>query len=93
MMVQTHKRLWRRHPGLVWSNPEASDAVRIRAALVRPRFDRLLAIALEFGTARVKAEWTELLDEQTDEVRRARESVTRILANIEKGFARAASEN
>lgn len=90
-MARTHKRFWKRQPGLVWSNPKASDAVRIRAALLRPRFDRLLAIALEFGTARVKAEWAELLDEQTDEARRARASVRRILANIEEGFARAAS--
>jgi hypothetical protein len=92
-MAGTHKKFWKRHPGLVWCNPEASDAVRIRVALLRPRFDRLLAIALEFGTARVKAEWTELLDEKTDEVHRAGNSVRRILANIEKGFGRAASRN
>jgi len=92
-MATLRKEFWRQHPGLVWSNPEAGDEVRIRAALVRPRFDRLLSIALEFGLDRLRQEWSVLLDEGTSETKRARGTVERILANIEKGFVLAASRN
>ncbi len=78
---------WKRHPGLVWSNPAADDAVHIRAALVRPRFGRLLDIALEFGLDRLRREWAELQTDEVREVARAREPVERILTHIEKGFA------
>jgi len=82
-MATLHREFWRQHPGLVWSNPEAGDEVRIRAGLVRPHFDRLLSIALEFGLDRVQQEWSVLLDEGTSETGRARATVERILANIE----------
>ena len=45
------------HPGLLWSNPNAGEAGRIRAALLRPRFAQLLDITLEFGVERVRQEW------------------------------------
>jgi len=92
-MATAHPEFWQKHPGLVWSNPEADDAVRIRAALLRPRFSRLLDIALEFGLERLQQEWAELHDEGTREAKRARASVERILRNIEKGFADASSRN
>lgn len=84
---------WQRHRGLVWSNPAADDSVHIRAALVRPRFDRLLDIALKFGVERLRREWTEVQIDDNREVVRARAPVERILRNIEKGFALAASRN
>ena len=90
-MATLHEEFWRKHPGLVWSNPEADDSVRIRAALMRPRFSRLLEIALEFGLERVRQEWAELLGDATLNTERLRGSVERILSNIEKGFARASS--
>jgi len=80
------KSFWQKHPGLVWSNPAADDSVYIRAALVRPRFERLLDIVVEFGLERVAREWIELQKDDSREVVRARESVERILANIKKGF-------
>ena len=85
--------IWQRHPGLVWSNPDASDSVRIRAALVRPRFERLLDIVAEFGMDRVRHEWAALCGEPNAEVERARGPVERILRNIGKGFELAASRN
>lgn len=85
--------VWQKHQGLVWSNPHADDTVRIRAALVRPRFSQLLDIALAFGLDRVQREWNILVEESTPETLRARASVERILMNIEKGFALAASRN
>jgi len=88
-----HDRFWQRYPGLVWSNPDAGDGVRIRAALLRPRFDRLLEVALEFGLEHVKKEWGELREEGTAEALRAANSVARILNNIEEGFSRAAARN
>ena len=84
---------WKKHAGLVWSSPAADDSVHIRAALVRPRFSRLLDIALEFGLDRLRREWAELQTDEIREVARAREPVERILAHIEKGFALAAASN
>jgi hypothetical protein len=78
---------------LVWSNSEADDSTHIRAALVQPRFGRLLDIAMEFGLKRLRREWDALETERTEEVERARPSVERILTNIEKGFAVAATGN
>jgi hypothetical protein len=65
--------------------------VHIRAALVRPRFQQLLEIALEFGVMRVRQEWEVLLAEPTRETERARRPVERILLHIEEGFSRAAA--
>jgi len=84
---------WRKHRGLVWSNPAADDAVHIRAALLRPRFGRLLDIAMEFGLPRVQQEWAVLEAERTREVERARVSVERILRHIEEGIGHAASRD
>jgi hypothetical protein len=84
---------WETHRGLVWSNPAADDSVHIRAALVRPRFSLLLEIALEFGVERLRQEWAELQADDSREVARARPSVERILAHIERGFCLAAARN
>jgi hypothetical protein len=86
-----HREFWRRHPGLVWSNPEATDSAHIRAALLRPRFGTLLEIATEFGVVRLKEEWAVLQAESTGEAIRAQDGVQRILSNIEEGFERAAA--
>ena len=84
---------WKQHPGLIWSNPAAGDAAHLRAALLRPRYGQLLDIALEFGIERLQQEWTELQADDSHDVRRARSSVERILAHIEKGFAIAAARH
>ena len=84
---------WRNHPGLVWSNRMASDSVHIQAALLRPRFSRLLDIAAEFGLERVQREWAELSQDESREVARSRAVVDRILNHIQQGFALAASRN
>jgi hypothetical protein len=78
---------------LVWSNPAADDATHIRAALVRPRFGRLLDIAVEFGLDRVRHEWAELQQDDNREIARAREAVERIITNIGKGFDLAAANH
>lgn len=85
--------LWQSHPGLVWSNPEADDCAHIRAALLRPRFERLLDVAVAFGLDRLRSEWAVLRTEGTTEVVRAQNVVERILNNIEKGFAIATARN
>src|SRR5437870_8263717 len=86
VMTRVHKEFWQKHPALVWSNPEADDTVHIRAALVRPRFNRLLDIALEFGLERLRQEWAELLKEDSIKTRQGRNVVERILTNIHRGF-------
>lgn len=92
-MKSREMEFWQKHRGLVWSNPSADDSTHIRAALVRPRFGRLLDIAVEFGIGRLRHEWAELQADASREVLRARQPVERILNNIEKGFALAAARN
>jgi hypothetical protein len=92
-MDEPRRSFWNRHPGLVWSNPNASDSVRIRAALVRPHFNVLLAIAVEFGLDRICNEWRILQEEGSKETLRAAPIIERILSNIEKGFALVAQAN
>lgn len=91
--MANRRAFWQRHPGLVWSNPEADDSAFICAALLRPRFTCLLDIAAEFGLERLQREWALLQAEATPESRRATAAVERILSHIEKGFALAAAEN
>ena len=91
--MANRRAFWLRHPGLVWSNPEADDSAFICAALLHPRFIRLLAVAAEFGVDRLQCEWALLRDEATPEARRAAAAVERILNHIEKGFALAAAKN
>ena len=74
----------------MWSNPAADNAVHIRAALLRPRFSRLLDIALEFGLERVCAEWAALRNAGLPEAATASKLVERILRHIEEGFRLAA---
>ena len=93
MKATAANAFWQRHPGLVWSNPDAEDSVWIRAALVRPRFSQLLDIALEFGLERVQAEWAVLQTDRTPGVERAGRPVERILRHIQEGFARAAARD
>jgi len=89
----TARPFWQGHPGLLWSNPNAGDSARIRAALLRPRFAQLLDITLEFGVERVRQEWTVLRVDGTREVERAKAPVERALRHIEEGFARAAARH
>ncbi len=93
LVSKPNVEFWQRHPALVWSNPAAGDAIRIRAALLCPRFSLLLDIAVEFGLDRLQQEWDFLQAEPTREVERARVPVQRILNNIEKGFASASTRN
>lgn len=55
--MERRSEFWKRFPGLVWSNPDASDTVMIRAALARPKTKQLEQIVDEFGFERVQSEW------------------------------------
>ena len=66
-MPLAQTEFWKKFPGLVSSNPKADDAVYIRAALLKGRFDVLLPIAVEFGIERIETEWTILLEENSRE--------------------------
>lgn len=92
-VIHSHKAFWGGQPGLVWSNPDASDEVMIRAALLRPRFSQILEIALEFSVGRVEHEWSVLRDEGTAEARRAAPVVERIISNVRRGAALASRGN
>ncbi len=80
---------WEKYPGLVWSNREAGDAVRIRAALLRPLFPVLLDIAATFGLERLEQEWAILCADPETDTRRAEPQVSRILKNIRRGYDQA----
>lgn len=81
--------LWKRHPGLVWSNPDAEDEAYIHAALLKPRFSVLLDIAVTLGLETVKKQWLLLQKENPSEARRVTPSVERILSNLTEGRRRA----
>ena len=76
-----------RHPGLVWSNSQASGSVCIRAALLRPRFHTILDACLEFGLERVRYEWEVLTSAAAPEAQRVAPEVIRMLRHIAEGFA------
>ena len=85
---------WQRYPGLVWSNSQANDSAYICAALLKPHFDIILDISIEFGLERVEAEWQTLLkDGESYYVNRAKELVERMLRNIRLGFEDASRRN
>ncbi len=84
-IASSDKSLWASMPGLVWSNPNASNDARIAAALLNPRFSQLLTIAARFGTARLQTVWADLISELPEEAKRATPRVERILANIREG--------
>ena len=82
---------WQQHPGLVWSNRNASDDVRIRAALLRPTFPLLLDIAVEFGPDRLEHEWNLLVADPETNTDRVAPTITRIFTHIRRGYEQARS--
>ena len=80
------KNFWENYPGLVWSNRHADDGVRIRAALMRPLFPTLLDIAVRFGLERLELEWSVLRADSETDTRRVEPIVSRILANLRRGY-------
>jgi len=81
-----NSEFWSAYPEIAWSNRHASDTVCIRAALMRPRFECLLAIARQFGLEQLRAEWEILVDDELTDSDRAAPHVERSLRNIEIGF-------
>lgn len=75
-----------RHPGLVWSSPDADVATLIRVALLHPRFHTLLEACLEFGLGRVVREWETVRERAPEEAGRVRGEVDRMLRHIAEGF-------
>lgn len=84
-----NKTFWLKHPGLVWSNRNAGDEVRIRAALMRPLFPVLLDIAARFGIERLEEEWAVLRADCAAETARIQPTVAQILQNIRRGYEQA----
>lgn len=74
-----------RHRHLIWSNPDASDEVLIRRALLESRFTTLLDAAVEFGIEQLDTQWQLLLAEDAPDTHRAAPTVDRILRHIHAG--------
>jgi len=80
--------------GLVWSNPNASDSIMIKHALIQPNFHLLLDIASRFGLRRLKDEWVALsrgveeaaLPEELRDLCRAAPTVERCLKHMEEAI-------
>lgn len=85
----TDKSFRSQHHWLAWSNPNASNDILLRRALVNPEFRTLLAAALEFGVDMVVREWQSLKAEGEAEVLRAMPVTERILRNICNGYQQA----
>ncbi len=77
--------------GVLWSNANAPEQAYVRAALLRPRFHLILAIALELGLDRVTAEWDFLKAYGGDRTERVAGPVERMIGNIGEGFRHAAN--
>lgn len=86
---ESDSSFWEKHRGLVWSNRNASNAVRIRAALLRPLFPVLLDIAARYGLERLEHEWAILKGDAGTDTLRAEPIVRRILTNIRRGYEQA----
>ena len=59
MPTRDHQ-FWDRHPGVVWSNPDAPDPVMISNALLQGKREVLRDAANHFGTAILLQEWRKL---------------------------------
>jgi hypothetical protein len=77
------EQFWKKHPGFVWSNRQAGDAV------MRPLFPVLLDIAVRFGVGRLEKEWAVLCADAAIDTRRVEKTVRRILGNIRRGYEQA----
>ncbi len=78
-----------RHKSLVWSNPNASVETLLRAALVKPQFDRLLEAATEVGIKKLNSLWRGLQTHPSTEVLRAAPITNRMLKHIQDGYQQA----
>jgi hypothetical protein len=82
---------WSQYPGVVWSNPDASDTVMIRNALVRPKMYVLRAVGARFGIERMRQEWKVLCEDPLMNLSPAgRDVVSRCLNEVEAEFQHAA---
>ena len=87
--ASSSETFWKKYPGLVWSNRQAGDDVRIRAALMKPRFPVLLDIAVTFGLERLEQEWAILRADPETDTQRVEPLVSPILTNIRRGYEQA----
>ena len=78
-----------RYHWLAWANPNASDEVLVRSALVNPEFQTLLDAAIEFGVNMVIRNWDLLKAEGDPETLRALPITDRIIRNIRYGYQQA----
>jgi len=60
-MPARDRQFWEKHPGVVWSNPDAPDSVMISNALLQGKRDVLKAAAEHFGIAMLFDEWNKIV--------------------------------
>lgn len=77
--------------GFSWSNPNISDEVLIRKALIGVRFTTILQACLDFGLDHVRKQWGIVAQDSEPMSIRTRSLVNDILGNITEGFSNAKS--
>lgn len=81
--------------GLCWSNPDISDEVLVRKALISGGFTVILQACLEFGLDYVRTQWDIVVQHAGEDSAltsiRTQSLVNEILENITEGFTKARS--
>ncbi|MDK2659575.1 hypothetical protein QOS04_23640 [Cupriavidus sp. LEh21] len=90
--TRTPAEFRQRHRTLVWSNPDAADAIYLRRALIFSGVDVLLDAAAAFGLAALEHEWQALLDDGDEEAQRVARRTELILRQLAAGALREAIE-
>lgn len=65
-MPARDRQFWDKYPGVVWSNPQASDSVMISNALLQGRLDVLKDAEEHFGPELLLIEWNKILQAALD---------------------------
>ena len=60
-MPTRDRQFWDRHPGVVWSNPDAPDSAMISNALLQGKKAVLKDAAEHFGMGILRREWRKIL--------------------------------
>ena len=81
---------WKNYPGIVWSNPNASDSVMIANTLLQEKQHVIIAIANHFGAATLQKEWENLKREASafpeilKIINKSRKKLDQLINNISK---------
>ncbi|WP_334188699.1 hypothetical protein [Noviherbaspirillum sp.] len=82
-----------KHRSLVWSNPDASDEIYIRKALLKGYFTILFDAFVEYGLERLEQEWQVLLTENDPSYEGVIPRTTELLQHMRTGYEQALAQH